>query len=55
METEKKGIETMTDAVSEEKVFFWAAVGRRKRLQEKIEYEREHYDRLAIRDRILDD
>lgn len=55
MKTEsKKGIETMPDATSEEKVEFWARVGRRRRLQERIEYEREHYDRLAIYGNILD-
>jgi hypothetical protein len=44
----------MPDATSEKKVFFWARAGRRRRLQEKIEYENEHLDRLAIYGDILD-
>ena len=48
MEPEKKGIKTMTDATSEEKVFYWAKVARRRRLKEEIEYEHEHRDRLAM-------
>lgn len=56
METEsEKKIETATDAMSEEKVFYWARMGRERRLKEKIEYERAHYDRLAIYGNILDD
>lgn len=56
MEPEIVPIKTMPDAASEEKVFYWANVGRWQRAREKAEYESKHYDRLAIyaKDDILD-